>query len=83
MNLKTTAIASLFAIGALISMGVSAASEKSTESKPAASEVKKKVKPHSHVEEKGGVVSSGNKQHDEKSDPANDKKKHLHPRDGK
>jgi hypothetical protein len=85
MNLKTTAVASLFAMGALISMGATAASdtEKATEVKPAASETKKKVKPHSHVEEKGGAVSSGSEQQAEKTEPVKNKKKHLHPRDAK
>jgi len=85
MSLKTTAAAALFAISALISMGATAASdaEKSTEAKPAATDAKKKVKPHSHVEEKGGAVSNDREHQSGKTDPAKDKSKHHHPRDGK
>jgi hypothetical protein len=49
----------------------------------AASETKKKVKPHFHVEEKGGALSIGSEHQAEKSEPVKNKKKHLHPRDGK
>ena len=89
MKLKTKIASSMFVIGALVSTGGFAASEadKSAEAKPAATESKKKVKPHSHVEEKGGAVSStvskdsGHK--DAKANAAQDKSKHYHPRDGK
>lgn len=88
MKLKTNVASSMFIIAALISTGGLAASDidKATESKPAAAE-SKKVRPHSHVEEKGGAVSSpaprngGRKE--AKANPGQDKTRHLHPRDGK
>ena len=89
MKLKTKVASSMFVIAALISTGGFAASdgEKSAESKPAATESKKKVKPHSHVEERGGAVSSvAPKESDHKEakvNPAQDRTKHFHPRDGK
>jgi hypothetical protein len=90
MSLKSQVAASLFAIGALISANVIAANDqKVTEEPPAAAESKKKIKPHSHVEEKGGTVSRPSEQKesaghkDAKIDPAKDKTKHYHPRDGK
>lgn len=89
MKLKTKVVSSMFVIAALISTGGFAASddEKPGESKPAATESKKKVKPHSHVEEKGGVVSGTvSKEGDPKVakvNPAQDRSKHFHPRDGK
>lgn len=89
MKLQTRIAASLFVIGGLVSTAGFAAADtdKSAEAKPAAAETKKKVKPHSHVEEKGGTVSraapKGGDHKEAKGDPAQDKTKHYHPRDGK
>lgn len=89
MKLKANVASSVFIIAALISTGGIAASDidKPAESKPAAAESKKKVKPHSHVEEKGGAVSSAapriSGRKEAKTNPALDKTKHFHPRDGK
>lgn len=90
MKLKTKIASSMFVIGTLVSTGGFAASDadKSAEAKPAATESKKKAKPHSHVEEKGGAVISGaapkESNHKEtKGNPAQDNTKHYHPRDGK
>lgn len=88
MKLKTTVVTSLFAIGTLFSIGAVAASdaEKTAEEKPATTETKKKIKPHSHVEAKGGpapTVSESKTDKADKADPAKDKSKHYHPRDGK
>ena len=89
MKLTTKIASSIIVIGALVSTGGYAASDsdKSAEAKPAATEAKKRVKPHSHVEEKGGAVSgtvakdSDNKE--AKVHAAKDKTKHYHPRDAK
>ena len=42
-----------------------------------------KVKPHSHVQEKTGMPQSMPEAKVDKSNPAKDKSKHFHPRDGK
>lgn len=85
MNSKTTVVTTLFAIGTLFSIGAVAASdaEKSAEGKPVTTEAKKKVKPHSHVEAKGGTAPSVSESKADKADPAMYKTKHYHPRDGK
>lgn len=85
MNLKTTLVTSLFAIGTLFSIGAVAApgAETSAEGKPVTTEAKKKIKPHSHVEAKGGTAPTVSQSKADKADPAMDKTKHYHPRDGK
>lgn len=87
MNLKTTVVTSLFAIGTLFSIGAVAASDaaKTADEKPATTETKK-IRPHSHLEAKGGfvpTVSESKAGQADKADPAKDKSKHYHPRDGK
>lgn len=45
---------------------------------------KKKVKPHSHVEDKGGAPQTAPEpQKADKPNPATDRSKHYHPRDAK
>jgi hypothetical protein len=97
MKLKFTLSAGVFAAIAALSMGAQAASDsdKAAEAKvPAASvQADKKVKPHSHMEEKTGVSPQGSSvaAAEDKSDKAKaskpkidkDKSKHFHPRDGK
>lgn len=46
-------------------------------------EAKMKVKRHSHMEEKTGIPQKTPEAMADKPNPANDKTKHLHPRDGK
>lgn len=63
-----------------------AADEKPADAKTDKSEViKKKVKPHSHVEEKTGVPAKAvdEAKPEDKDAKAKQKKQHLHPRDGK
>jgi len=51
---------------------------------PKAAEAKSdKAKPHSHVQEKTGMPQSMPDAKADKPNPANDKSKHSHPRDGK
>lgn len=96
MKPRSILSAGLFAAITALSVGAQAASdtEKAAESKTPASGVQadKKVKPHSHMEEKTGMapqVSAAASE--EKADKAKatkpkidkDRSKHFHPRDGK
>lgn len=97
MKLNSILSAGLFAAIAALSMGAQAASdtEKATETKAPAAGVQadKKVKPHSHMEEKTGIApqASAAATTGAKADKAQaskpridkDKSKHFHPRDGK
>jgi hypothetical protein len=97
MKLISILSAGLFAAMAALSVGVQAASdtEKAAEAKvPVASEqTGKKMKPHSHMEEKTGVSPQASSvgATDDKSDKPKaskpkidkDRSKHFHPRDGK
>lgn len=86
MKLKTTLSAALLA--AATAMSINALAAGGDEPKAAADEAKaekaspKKVKPHSHMEEKTGMPQ---KAADAKPEPAKkadkDKSKHFHPRD--
>jgi hypothetical protein len=87
MKLKSLLATSLLAITAALSIGAQAASDANT---PASAQTPatgtqgdKVVKPHSHVEEKSGVPQKAPEAKDKKPDPAKDKNRHLHPRDGK
>jgi len=87
MKLKSILSAGLFAAIAALSMGAQAASEtnKAADAKvPAAGmQVDKKMKPESHMEEKAGMSQKAPEAKADKLDPTKDKKRHLHPRDGK
>ena len=87
MKLKSMISAGLFAAIAALSMGAQAASDsdKAAEAKAPAAGVQadKKVKPHSHMEEKTGMPQKVADSKTAKPDPAKDKNRHLHPRDGK
>lgn len=95
MKLISILSASLFAAMGALSMGAQAASDtdKAAEAKIPAAAVQsdKKMKPHSHMEEKIGVSpqTSSAPATDDKSDKPKagkvkiDKDKHFHPRDGK
>jgi hypothetical protein len=87
MNFRTRIATSLIAIGVIVSTGASATTEHDKEAgqgATASKSTKKHVKPHSHVEDKGGVAPAKSvEEKDAKLDPMKDKSKHFHPRDGK
>lgn len=87
MKLKSVLSAGLFAAIAALSMGAQAASDtdKAAEAKAPAAGVQadKKVKPHSHMEEKTGMPQKVADSKATKPDPTKDKNRHLHPRDAK
>ena len=90
MILKPTLAASLFAIVAAISLNARAATDTPADAKmekPASHMQKaasqKKMKPHSHVEEKTGVAQRAPKAMPDHPNAAKDQTKHFHPRDGK
>ena len=95
MKLNSILSAGLFGAIAALSMGAQAASdtEKATETKAPAAGVQadKKVKPHSHMEEKTGIAPQASAATGATADKAQaskpkidkDKSKHFHPRDGK
>jgi hypothetical protein len=86
---------SLFAIAAAFSMNATAASDATADANAEASAqqpgAKKKVKSHSHMKEKLGVTTKAepapqaalDASTPAKKNPARDKSKHFHPRDGK
>ena len=90
MKLKPTLAASLFAMVAAISLNASAATDTPADAKmekpaphmqKAASQ--KKMRPHSHAEEKTGVAQRAPTAKPEHPNAAKDETKHFHPRDGK
>lgn len=87
MKLNSILSAGLFAAIAALSMGAQATSDsdKAAEAKATVADTPavKKVKPHSHVEVKTGVPQNVSEATTDKPDPAKDKTKHFHPRDGK
>jgi len=93
MKLKPTLAASLFAIMAALSLNANAASDTPADAgaaadTPADAKVEKtvpqkKMKPHSHVEEKTGFAPKAPEATPDKPNAANDRTKHFHPRDGK
>ena len=93
MKLKPIVIASLFAIMAVLSLNASAASDtpanaSAASDTPADAKVekagpRKKMKRHSHVEEKTGFAPKAPETMPDKPNAANDRTKHFHPRDGK
>ncbi|WP_136418273.1 hypothetical protein [Herbaspirillum sp. ST 5-3] len=97
MKRTSALVASVFSFVALLSLNARAA-DTPTDAKGDASMSQDhsmtKMKPHSHMEEKTGMSSSkaDDKTGDDaatgqpkakKVNPANDKSKHFHPRDGK
>ena len=87
MKLLIPAAAAFVALLSLSSPAAFAADDKPAEAAatPDTKQVqpKKKVKPHSHVEEKTGVPQTAPEPQADKPDPATDKTKHYHPRDAK
>jgi hypothetical protein len=59
------------------------AEDKSAEAKAEQPVPAKKMRPHSHAEEKTGVPAKMPKQADDSQTKPDIKKRHLHPRDGK
>ncbi len=96
MKLKSILSAGLFAAITALSMGAQAAADtdKAAEAKAPAADVQadKKMKPHSHMQEKTGIapqataVAAADKADKAKASKPKidkDKSKHYHPRDGK
>lgn len=83
MKLKPTLAASLFAIMAALSLNAGAASDTPADAKGEKAAPQKKMRPHSHVEDKTGVLVKAPVAVRDKSNAAKDKTKHFHPRDGK
>jgi hypothetical protein len=93
MKLKSTLAASLFAIMAALSLNASAASDTpanagaasdtAADAKVEKAAPQKKMRPHSHVEEKTGFAQKAPEAMPDKPNAANDRTKHFHPRDGK
>ena len=85
MKMNPTLAASLFAIAAALSFNANAASDAPADNKAAAEKAapQKKMKPHSHVQEKTGIPQNVPDAATDKPNAAKDKTKHFHPRDGK
>ncbi len=90
MKLKPTLAASLFAILAAFSLNAAAAVDTPADAKtekfaPRMEKAahQKKMRPHSHVEDKTGVPQKAPEATPDKPNAAKDKTKHFHPRDGK
>lgn len=97
MKLKSILSAGLFSAIAALSMGVQAASDTDkaagAKAPTAGVQADKKMKPHSHMEEKTGIspqASSAPAAEDKSDKPKaskpkidKDRSKHFHPRDGK
>lgn len=87
MKLQSILATSLLAMSAALSPGVQAASDtnKTTtaQTPEAGAQGDKAIRPHSQMEEKFGVPQKTPETKTEKQNPSKDKKRHLHPRDGK
>jgi hypothetical protein len=95
MKLQPIIYATLFAAITGLSFGALAATDTegkpaATDAKPAATEMKpatpahKKMKPHSHMQEKTGVApTTPEAKPDENANKPEDKSQHNHPRDAK
>lgn len=83
MKLKPALAIGLFAIMAALSLNASAASDTPADAKAEKAAPQKKMKPHSHMEEKTGVPQKTPVAMADKPNAAKDMTKHFHPRDGK
>lgn len=83
MKLKPTLAASLFALMAALSLNVSAAADTTADAKVEKAVPQKKMRPHSHVEDKTGIPQKAAEAMPDKLSAAKDRTKHFHPRDGK
>ncbi len=90
MKFNVLLAAGLFAATTTLSFGALAAdADKATDAKAPMADMQadkaagKKMKPHSHVEEKTGVPQAVPEANADKPNAAKDKTKHFHPRDMK
>ena len=83
MKLKPVLAASLFAIMAALALNASAATDTAADAKVDKAAPQKKMRPHSHVEDKTGIPQKAPEAMPDKPNAAKDKTKHFHPRDGK
>ena len=83
MKLKPTLVASLFALMVALSLNANAAADTPADAKVDKAAPQKKMRPHSHVEDKTGIPQKAPVAKPDKPNAANDKTKHFHPRDGK
>lgn len=90
MKFNSLLAAGFFAATTALSFGIQAAeADKATDAKAPMADTQmdkaavKKMKPHSHVEEKTGVPQSAPDTKTERANAAKDKSKHFHPRDMK
>jgi hypothetical protein len=83
MKLKASLAASLFAVMTALSFNASVAADTPADAKAEKALPEKKMKPHSHVEEKTGIPQKAPMAMADKPNAAKDKTKHFHPRDGK
>jgi len=83
MKQKPSLAASLFALMAALSLNAGAAADSPADAKVEKVAPKKKMRPHSHVEDKTGFPQKATAAMPDKPNAATDKTKHFHPRDGK
>lgn len=87
MKLKSILATALLAAIAALSLGAQAAADtdKAAAAKAPAMDMHtdKMMKPDSKAEQKAGVPQKAPEAKADKPDPAKDRKRHLHPRDGK
>jgi hypothetical protein len=83
VKLKPTLAVTLFAITAVLSLNAGAAADAPPGAKVEKVAPQKRIKPHSHVEEKTGIPQTAPVAMSDKANAANDMSKHFHPRDGK
>ena len=83
MKLTPTLAASLFAIMAALSLNAGAASDTPADAKTEKAAPQKKMRPHSHVEDKTGILAKAPVAMPDKPNATKDETKHFHPRDGK
>jgi len=83
MKLKPSLAASLFAIITALSLNAGATADTPADAKVEKAAPQKKMRPHSHVEEKTGFPQKAAEAMPDKRNAAKDKTKHFHPRDGK
>jgi hypothetical protein len=83
MKMNPTLAATLFAIMAAFVLNASAAAATPADARIEKAVAQKRMKPHSHVEEKTGIPQLAPDAMANKPHAANDRTKHFHPRDAK
>lgn len=78
MKLNPTLAAGLFAIVAALALNACAAPDTVADTEP-----RRTTRPHSHLQEKAGILPSAPETMPDKPNAANDKTKYFHPQDGK